>query len=179
MSTLKSGVPQNDTEMSSLPDLEPPSTPQGHRPLTDIEDEEEAADPVQEGITPNEGVLEEDSAIPTVEAKAEQEEDDTAARRTEEIIRQEQDEVAAEKAKNQIAWKEAKTRQIAVEAHSRLQSRLMDALIAAEKYENLQQAGPSKSKSNKGPKLLKRAGKRNQIERDLKEIDRLLSMINL
>ena len=86
--------------------------------------------------------------------------------------------MAASKSNDQIAWKEAKTRHIAVEAKKKLQEELKSALKAAKEYENSERAGPSKSKSKKGPALLKRAGKRNQIERELEEIDRLLSMIN-
>jgi hypothetical protein len=80
--------------------------------------------------------------------------------------------VAAEKGKNQVAWKEAKMRQIAVEAQKKLQEELKIALEAAQK---LKTGSPTSKKSSS---RRKKAGKRDQIESELKEIDQLLSMIN-
>lgn len=92
--TFKSGVSQDDPELSSLPDVER-STPQDHESvLMKIEDEEEASEDVsiiKEGITPNEEALEEmeeDYVEATLEVEAtRQADDEVTARRMEEDIR--------------------------------------------------------------------------------------------
>jgi hypothetical protein len=186
--SFKSGVSQEDPELSSLPDVER-STPQDHESvLMEIEGEEEASEDVsiiKEGIMPNEEAveqMEEDYVEATLEVEATRQADDgAAARRMEEYIRREEAKVeaerlAADKSKNEIAWKEAKTRQIAVEAREKLQMKLQSSLKAAIKYNEMVRVGTSNSK--KGPKLKKKAEKRNQIEKELEEIDRLLSMVS-
>jgi hypothetical protein len=173
------GISREDPEPSSLLDVGPP-TPHDHKlALAEIESQDEESDsvevmrPIEEGTVPNEEALE----YITIR----QAEDEAAARRTEEDHRREEADVeaeglVAEKLKKEIAWKEKKTRKIAVEARERLQTKLQTALKAARKYEAMVKAGTTNSK--KGPKAKKAADKRPQIEAELKEIDRLLSMIN-
>lgn len=106
--------------------------------------------PVKEGTMPNEEILEEAD----MEAAA----------------------LAAEKAINEMAWKEAMTRQIAIESQNRLQAELKSAVKATAKYEKMVRAGTAET--SKLENLRERARKRDQIEIELKKIVRLLSMSN-